>query len=367
MKLLSRYLFFSLLQPFLFCLVAFSSLLIVADLFGSLDDFVRNKAPLELIFNYYAVFIPGLMTLVLPTTLLFATLYTLLRLSRNSELIAMQAGGVPLTKIYLPFFLLGLVCTAALYVIMLGAGGGAKSQREAIMARIRGQVDQEQIKLGQVFQDRGSGRVWFMQTLNLSQLKAIGVEILQTDGVGRDQRKFYAAEARWQDGHLTLHEVQILSFNSEGDVIDQQTRTELPCPDWTEKPLDMVVLQLKPDELSLSQLQGSIARLHWQSEDSLAPYRTQILHLFTYPLSALVLLLYGLVDGSSHTRRNAAAGVFNAIFVLIAFFLVLNTFLAMGRGARISPVLAVFAPLVLFAGVGLFRLAPRLGFHWPGR
>jgi lipopolysaccharide export system permease protein len=367
MNLLSRYLFFSLLKPFLFCLVAFSSLLIVADLFGSLDDFVRNKAPLGLIFNYYAVFIPGLMTLVLPTTLLFATLYTLLQLSRHSELIAMQAGGVPLTRIYLPFLLLGVVCTAVLYLIMLGAGGGAKSQREAVMARIRGQVNQEQIKLGQVFQDRNSGRVWFMQSLNLSQFKATGVEILQTDGVGRDQRKFYAEEARWREEQWTLFNVQILSYNAAGDVIDQQFRPSLPCPDWTEKPLDMVLLQGKADELSLGQLQDSLLRLHWQKEDALAPFRTQILHLFTYPLSALILLLYGLADGHGHTRRNAAAGVFNAIFVLIAFFLVLNTFLAMGRGARISPAVATLLPLVLFAGIGLFRLVPRLGLHWPSR
>jgi lipopolysaccharide export system permease protein len=122
-------------------------------------------------------------------------------------------------------------------------------------------------------------------------------------------------------------------------------------------------LQIKPDQLSLRDLYRVTDRLNWQSEQVLAPYRTQILYLWTYPLSILVLTIFALVDGTSHYRKNAAVGVFNAIFVLIAFFLLLYIFQAMGRGDRLPAWLATTMPLGIFAVIGIARLGPKFGWY----
>ena len=50
-------------------------------------------------------------------------------------------------------------------------------------------------------------------------------------------------------------------------------------------------------------------------------------------------------------------GIGTALVLVIAFFLVMNISLALGKGERIPPVVAAWLPNILFAGIGtyLFR------------
>src|SRR5437868_221850 len=105
MKIFFRYLTLELVKPFLFCLLACSCLWIVADLFGSLDEFFENHAPWSLIGQYYAAQIPKMLVMVLPVAMLFASLYALLQLSRHRELVAMLASGVAPVQIFAPFMI----------------------------------------------------------------------------------------------------------------------------------------------------------------------------------------------------------------------------------------------------------------------
>ncbi len=366
MKILLRHLFVSLLQAFLFCLGACLVLLIVQDLFNSLDEFTRNQDRMNLIFSYYGALIPGALLMVLPPALLFATLYTLLNLNRTSQLVAMQACGVGIGTIFLPFVVLGLAATLFLYFLTLGPGATARARQNAIMSELRSKPGTEQVYTAQVYRDPSRHRTWFLQRLYIEKNLAEGVELCDQNEAGQDTRNLFARRGFWDTATTTwtLEDVLVETFDGTGNMSGQQFFDHYDVADAgpAAAPKQMVRTLLAPDELNLGDLRNVVDNSELDAVH-LSPYQAQIDYLFVYPWVAMVLVLFSLPQGLQYGRRHVGAGVFNAIFLLIGFYVVWNFFLAMGRGGRLPPLLALLIPMLGFGAAALWRIARMGGFN----
>ncbi len=366
MKILLRHLFVSLLSSFLFCLGACLMLLIIQDLFNSLDEFTQNRDRLDLIFSYYGALIPGALLMVLPPAVLFATLYTLLSLNRTSQLVAMQACGVGIGTIFMPFIVLGAFGTIVLYFLTLGPGADARARQNAIMAELRSKPGAEQVYNAQVYRDSSRHRTWFVQRLVLSSNVAEGVEVCDQDDSGQDTRTIFARQGLWDNATATwtLDDVLLETFDSQGNLGGQQFYDHYALSDAGEAaaPSQMVRTQRSPDEMSIGDLRKAVYNSEIDAA-RLSPYEAQIDYLLVYPWAAMVLVLFALPQGLEYGRRHVGAGVFNAIFLLLGFYVVWNLFLAMGRSGRLPPFLALLIPMVGFGGWALYRIARMGGFN----
>jgi len=365
-KILLRHLFVSLLQSFFFCLGACLMLLIVQDLFNSLDEFTQSRDRIPLILSYYGALIPGALLMVLPPAVLFATLYTLLSFNRTSQLVAMQACGVGVGTIFLPFVCLGLGGTVLLYILTLGPGADARARQKAIMDELRSKPGSEQVALAQVYRDASRHRTWFVEKLHLDKNFAEGIEVGDQDDASRDTRHLFAKRGYWDGATATweLEDVLLETFDDKGNVAAQQFYDRFPLSDAGEAsaPREMVRTLRAPDEMSLGELRKTV----YDSEvdaSRLSPYEAQIDYLFIYPWAAMVLVLFALPQGLQFGRRHVGAGGFNAIFLLLAFYIVWNFFLALGRSGRIPPSLALLIPMLGFGGAAVWRIARMGGFN----
>ena len=111
MKIFFRYLFVRLFEPFCYCLAGFTLLWVMADLYGTMEDFLDHKVRFSIVLWFYRLQIPHMLVQVLPAAVLFSTLFTLLALNRRSELVALQAGGLAPHWLFAPFLLFGLICS----------------------------------------------------------------------------------------------------------------------------------------------------------------------------------------------------------------------------------------------------------------
>ncbi|SDU26322.1 lipopolysaccharide export system permease protein [Verrucomicrobium sp. GAS474] len=366
MKILLRHLFVSLLSSFLFCLGACLLLLIVQDLFNSIDEFTQNRDRASLIFSYYGALIPGALLMVLPPALLFSTLYTLLTLNRTSQLVAMQACGVSPGAIFLPFIVLGFAGTVLLYFLTLGPGGDARARQKSIMEELRSKPGTERVYNAQVYRDSSRHRTWFVQSLSLSTNLASEIEVCDQNEAGRDVRLLFARRGLWDAATATwtLEDVLVESFDEQGAMATQQFFDRFPLSDAGEAaaPQQMVKTLRSPDEMSIGDLRRAVDNSEIDAA-RLSPYQAQIDYLLVYPWAAVVLVLFALPQGLESGRRHVGAGVFNAIFLLIGFYVVWNFFLALGRSGRLPPFLAVLIPMLGFGGWALWRIARMGGFN----
>jgi lipopolysaccharide export system permease protein len=360
-KILTRYLFSSFLKPLLFSIVGFLSLLVLADLFGSLEDFITNKTPTTIVISYYTAFLPAALIIVAPPATLFAALYCLMQFQRHSELIAMQSCSVPLSRIFLPFLVVGIGLTGVLLAVQLGPGGNSQAKRDQIMEQIKGNRSVATSVRGMIFREEAHHRTWYFQEINLAAKEAYNLEVIVQNALGVDQKKYFARRGRWQDGHWVLTDVNRIDYDVAGNFRNSTRFPELSLPSWDTPPHRMVALQTKPRDLDARELWKLIEKPGQLSPRTLAPYKIQFYNLFAEPCSAFVLLLLGLSEGARLNRRHPTAGVFHAIFILIAFFLIYRFFLILGQGSRLPAPLAVSIPLAGFLFFGLSRLAPLFG------
>lgn len=364
MKIFFRYLFVRLLQPFVICLAACSLIWIMADLYGNLDDFFQNKVSVWQVVRFYSYQIPKMLVFVLPATLLFSSLFTLLNLNRRCELVALQSGGMAPLRLFSPFLLFAFILSLVLALDMSSMAATAEAARERILKQIKGDSANPNVYLNLPYVDGITHRVWFLQKLNTKTGVADGVELLLRDTENNDTAKYLSRKGQWNGEYWQLTNVLELTYNADGTVSDQKLYPAIDLTDITTPPNQLSFISSEPEQLTLWQLYSYLDGSSGQTEDRLAKFRTEWWYRLFYPSSLIVLLLFALVQGTVTDRRGAVAGVFNSIFVFLAFLIANNIFMAAGRQNRLPAPLAASASELIFASIGLYLLAQRNGWFW---
>jgi lipopolysaccharide export system permease protein len=361
MKIFFRYLFLRLLQPFVYCLMALTLLWVVADVYGTMEDFIDHKVTFAVFMHYYALQIPHMLVQVLPAAVLFSTLFTLLSLNRRSELVALQAGGVAPLWLLAPFLLFGLISALVLAYDMSGPAARADVTRNQIMKEIKG----EGAGVKMQYVDEVNHRAWFFQDLSTSGSggKISGLSLVEQNAQNRDVDVYAAKEARWTGRFWRLNGVTKITYNVGGSPEGQEKFEEFDLADVTTPPRQLSLIMSRPEDLTVSQLAEYIAT-STQTPDRIAEYRTEWWYRMLYPFSVLILMLFALVQSGRGDRRSPAAGIGIAIAVLVGYSVFMSVFMAAGKNNRLPPFVAVSFTEILFAAVALHWLAVNNGWYW---
>jgi lipopolysaccharide export LptBFGC system permease protein LptF len=92
------------------------------------------------------------------------------------------------------------------------------------------------------------------------------------------------------------------------------------------------------------------------ADNRLAVYRTQLAYRWALPWGCFLAVLIAAPLGIIYSRRGLMGSITVAILLFFLLVLASSVFLALGKGARIDPILAAWGPLVLFGAIGLLML-----------
>lgn len=109
MNILDRYIFKSLIGPFLFALATVVFLFLFQFLIKSLDQFVGKGLSIWVIIQLISLNLAWIFTLAVPMAMLVASLMSFGTLSANNEITIMKAGGISLLRLMLPAILFSFV------------------------------------------------------------------------------------------------------------------------------------------------------------------------------------------------------------------------------------------------------------------
>src|SRR3990167_3035982 len=116
-KIWERFVLKEIFKIFLIILCSFYFLFIIMDSSTHMEEIIKNKnVPYSSLFFYYILLFSKLSPLLFPLALLISTVKVLCSLNKNNELVAMQAGGISLKKITMPFLFVSLILTAINYL-----------------------------------------------------------------------------------------------------------------------------------------------------------------------------------------------------------------------------------------------------------
>ncbi|MBM3324164.1 MAG: LptF/LptG family permease, partial [Calditrichaeota bacterium] len=99
MGILDRYILGRFFAILIFASLASMVIFITVDLIENLDRFIDAHCPAHLVFRYYFLYLPYILYLTLPVSMLLATLFTVGSFMHSHELEAMQGAGYSLYRI----------------------------------------------------------------------------------------------------------------------------------------------------------------------------------------------------------------------------------------------------------------------------
>jgi lipopolysaccharide export system permease protein len=373
MRLLDRYLLRELLSPLGYCLGGFVIFWISFDLFNELSDLQENKLRFGDIVEYYAVKAPEFLVEVLPIALLLALLYTLTNLSRHHELTAIRSAGVSLWRLSLPYFGVGLVATAALFLMNEFWVPDSADRAEQIMTRrltVQQRTAEKHLVRDLGLSNARDRRTWYAGVYNLQSAEMWNVQINLTLADG-GRRRLLAERAVRTNGVWTLFKVR--EFLERPGVNAQPVpglqAAALEMPELTETPeeieselkisqrLARSIRKARDADLPISEILDYL-RFHPNPLEKDRPWLYTKLHgRLAAPWTCMVVVLIAIPFGAAAGRRNIFVGVASSIFICFGFFVVLQLGLALGAGGKLPAWLGAWLPNLVFGTVGLWLTA----------
>jgi len=111
MRKIENYILGKILSPFFFCFILITTIYIVVDISTKLENFIKHKVPLELVFKYYLLSLPQIVFQIIPLCVLVAGIYSLTKMNKYNEIIAMRASGISLYTLIKPYFAFAVIIT----------------------------------------------------------------------------------------------------------------------------------------------------------------------------------------------------------------------------------------------------------------
>ncbi|MEQ1542781.1 MAG: LPS export ABC transporter permease LptG [Novosphingobium sp.] len=297
---------------------------------------------------YISLRTPQLIARFLPYSVLLATLFTFWPLNQNSEVIAMRAAGLSAHQVLAPLLLtaaaVSLVSFAFNETVVARATGTLKVWNELRYYPIpketgtRSNVylrDGPNILVARTVS--GSGAATLMEDVTFYRRDGAGIVLEQV----RSPRATFA-EGGWKLQSPRAFTVASTSTQPQPDRVVAQSIT----------PAQVAISRVDPDGENIVSLSHKISALR------AAGRRTDELdgkwwHKFSGPLSALLMPLLGSVAAFGLARSGQL--LVRAVVGMalgFAYFVVDNAALAMGNFGGYPPLIAAWAPFLLFALVG---------------
>ncbi len=109
------------------------------------------------------------------------------------------------------------------------------------------------------------------------------------------------------------------------------------------------------DRMTYFQLRSYIDMLR-ASGFNAVPYMVQLQRKVAFPFVTLVMTLLAVPFAVTTGRRGAMYGVGIGIVLAIFYWMTMSVFAAVGAGGWISPMLAAWAPNILFGAAAIYML-----------
>ncbi|QBM77776.1 LPS export ABC transporter permease LptF [Sphingomonas sp. AAP5] len=342
----------------LFATLVIFAMLLVLDRMLRLFDFVATEGgPVSVVWRMLANLLPEYFGLGIPVGLLLGTLLAFRKLATSSELDVMRAVGMSYPRMLRVPYMYAIALCALNFAIVGFVQPDARYNYEKLRFELRTGALGASIKVGE-FTHFGNDMTLRIEESHDNGRRLSGIFLRKDDNKGgsiavtAETGQFFATDNpdeiifRLTNGTLVRTEAKVatprvLRFSSN----------DLPIPlPKTEN------FRVRGGE-NLERTLPELARIgsDRKADKELRDTSRAAFHFRTAEvLSILLLPLLALALGIPPKRSTSALGVFLAIIMIVAYHKVNEYAQAVGGLGKIDPVLAIWIPFTVFAGLTLW-------------
>ncbi len=368
LKILHRYILKEMIGPVLMGLVAYSFLFLINLIFQLANMIIQKGLSASLSTALFVLALPNLLAYTFPVALLLGTIIAFGKLSSESEIIAMRAGGIHQRKLFFSPLLLGVFVTILMLFFNLWLIPRCRVASEKIQDRSAQAVNLLRLLQPGVFFDRVPNVLLYIQGVNhdTGRLKNILVyrhpnrsqDILTLADTGRIARAPGSGAAQFtlkkgetiQFDRKHPGQVQKSTFNEQVLSITSPTNRsgpsirralyEYPTGELFDR-LKLPVRTKLPN-LARRERYGVLFELHRR---------------FAASVAVLFFVLIGIPLGLVNVRGGKGAGFSLSLVVLLGYWIMGSMLEDLTFAGRLRPELAAWLPdlALLITAAWLFR------------
>jgi LPS export ABC transporter permease LptG len=338
-------------------IVAFTGVYIIFDFFQVLGDIVRNRVPAHIVVDYYRYLLPQVVYLMLPLSILVATLVNFGLLTKTNQVTAIKSAGVSLYRLSVPVLGVAALLSAGMFLFADRVLPETNQRQNGLRNQIKGKPAQTFYRPDRQWILGSSNRSYNYTFFDPDQNVFANLSVFELDPTTFHMtRRLHAARAFWE---APIHG-WVLENGWARDLTGDRVTNYLPFSvaafkELTEEP-GYFKKEVKPSEqMSALELRQYIADLS-QSGFDVVRLSVQFYRKFSYPLIAFVVTLIGVPFSFTMGGKGALTGIALSIGIAIVYWSTSSLFEAMGNLSQLPPAMAAWSPDILFSLAGTYML-----------
>ncbi len=357
LQILDIYIIRDWLFYFVLTQVALSGIYIIFDFFQLLSYIVSHHVPALLVITYYGYLLPQIAYLVLPVSVLVATLVSLSLLAKTSQITALKAAGISLYRIATPVLLAGAIASGGMFLMGDSYLPAVNQRQDALRNEIQGRPAQTFFRPGWQWIFGKSGRIYNYRFFDPYHNVFADLSVFDFNSSFHMTRRLYAKRAFWEP-----HVQQWILENGwtrqiDGDRVTSYAPFSVAAfRDLAERPSYFKRDVRTSEQMNVVELGRYIQSLR-QGGFDVVRLSVQFYRKFSYPLVALIVALIGIPFAFTVGRKGALTGIALSLGIAIAFWSISSLFQAMGDLGQFPPAVAAWSPDILFGIGGAYLLA----------
>lgn len=360
MKIVDRYISFSILKTGLATLLICTLIILAVELFGQMNDYLTSQLPFSTILQLSILAVPEYLMMCVSISFLFATTFFLSQLEGNNEMIMLLNSGLSYRRVCRPVILTVLVVTILAFIFSQTLMIEAKSRHDRLSVELFGQSSTSDASDVTVSEAGGH----FLVNANYfdeARGRLFTVTLVSWDGEGRVRERLEASYADW-DAELgcwtfTDGVLWVLSGDevtaSRFDTLTREDVTTAPVF-FTDESRDMSTM---PTSVAFDHLR----RLREVDVESWYPAASDFYSRLASPFSILVLTLVCLMMNYRFKRNVFLFSIIQSLCTAVVYYVLQMLCSIMTSQALFHPSLGVIIPVVATLALALaIRLIGRI-------
>ena len=344
MRLLTRYLAREIYASIALVSAALLMLFSFLDLIHEFSVMGHGDYHLGYVLLFVLLTIPSHIYDLFPVAILIGTIFALVQMAANFELVVYRSSGASLRQMVGALFKIGLPLVLLSY--LCGELLAPASERMAQSLRLKAQnaeVTLKEFRSGVWVKDERS----FVNVKNvLPDTSLLNISIYEFDDnyhlrtITAAKRAIFVEEKRWQ-----LEEVTQTHFSKQGTAISNLANLE-----WRSvlNPDILSVLLVVPEQMSAWSLYQYVQHLR-DNHQKTARYEIAMWNKLVYPFAVLVMMLLALPFAAHHRREGGiSAKIFAGIVLGLSFHFIGRLFASLGALNEWHPLLSAIMMPTLF-------------------
>jgi LPS export ABC transporter permease LptG/LPS export ABC transporter permease LptF len=364
-NLLDLYIARKYLSVFSLAFVSLIGIFYIATFIDLADKLFRGSTTTGMLLRFFYFQTPQYIYYILPLAALLSTLVTVGVLTKNSELIVMRACGVSLYRSAVPLLLFGVLLSGALFILQERVLAESNREAKRLEAVIRGWPTQT---FAQTLSRRWivgqNGDLYYYEYFDPAANRFTKFSRLQPDLASwRLNALTYATDVQYvkDKGGLVWEARQgwdrefIVARKGESTMPAVTYRSFVAKRLPLEAPKYFKDDQPEADRMTYGELQSYVTQLQKSGYYSV-PYQVQLQRKVAFPFVTLIMTLLAVPFAVTTGKSGALYGIGIGIALAIVYWTAQSMFGAMGAAGLISPLLAAWAPNILFAAAAGYML-----------